>query len=207
MAAALPWVLPTAVGALGLYNSNKQANAARSAGNQMLAPQKAAQTDIYNLAHNYNPAAEDQQAISAANQNANLTFQKSLGDLNGNFLSAGGSPTGDTAFNVNATNAGNRAIDPLRAYTAQLLSTESQRKADMLGRVFGAQAGQIANTYFQQANGAQGDAGNALGLFIQGLGKMPWFAPPAVGSTGATPAGTNPLYAPGSAAYGQDQWT
>lgn len=184
--------MPSAIGALGLYQSNQQAKSARNAGNSALKPTLAAQQDIYGLAKAYDPHAEDQKAIAGANQNASQVFQQSLKGLNGNFLNAGGSPTGDTAFNVNATNAGNRAIDPLRAFTTQLLSSESQRKADMYGRVFGAPAGQIANSYFQQAAGAQSDAGGAMAMFLQGLKQMPWFAPPAASSGYTPPTGTTP---------------
>lgn len=200
MGAAASWIVPSAIGALGLFQSNKQGNAARNAGNAAIKPQNDAQNALLGLANSYNPQQEDQKAIAGANQNATATFQQSLKGLNGNFLNAGGSPTGDTAFNVNATNAGNRAIDPLRAFTTQLLSSESQRKADMYSRVFGAPAGQIANSYFQQAAGAQADGGNAMAMFLQGLKSMPWFAPPAAGSGYTPPAGgttPNPSWAGG----------
>lgn len=176
---AAAWAVPSAIGALGLYQSNQQASAARRAGNAAGKPTLAAQNDLYNLAQSYDPHTESLRAIAGANQNASQVFQESLKSANGNFLSSGGSPTGDTAFNVNATNAGNRAIDPLRAFSAQLLSSETSRKADMFSRVFGAPVGNIANSYFQQAAGYQGDAANSMKMFLDGLKNMPWFMPPA----------------------------
>lgn len=140
---------------------------------QAMAPQEAAQKALLQQAQAYNPASEDKMAFASANQNAGQQLQSSLGNLSNQFMSSGGSPTGDTAFGGVATNQANRVNDPLRVWMAQQQATETQRKMGAFDSVFQAPAGQIASNYFRAAQNNTPSYGPSLQLLsqaFQGLG-------------------------------------
>lgn len=174
MPAALP-IAGLALGGLGLFQQSQQAKAQSEAMRKATKPaeiQALAMKDLLAQGERYNPHEEDKLAIQSSNQNALQLLQQQLGALNGGFIGSGGSPTGDTAFNVNATNTANRVLDPLKMFQAQLASTETSRKMAALSPVLGAPSGQMANSYFQQAQMLQPNYGPSLGMFSNALGKL-----------------------------------
>lgn len=133
---------------------------------------KAAQQRQFNIAENYDPAREDAAAITNASNNANTQFRQALGKASSDFSIAGGQPTGDTAFNISASNLANRAYDPLKDFQANLESTRTARKSAMYNPVVGAPVGQLANSYFTAANMSQPNYGPSLSLFTDSLKKL-----------------------------------
>ena len=112
-----------------------------------------------------------------------------LAQASSDFSIAGGQPTGDTAFNISASNLANRAYDPLKDFQANLESTRTARKSAMYNPVVGAPVGQLANSYFTAANMNQPNYGPSIGLFTDSLKRL--FA-------GATPSGLGSNFSAGS---------
>lgn len=188
MPTVLPWAIPALLGAVGLVQSAKQQHSNNNLANKAIEaqqPQVDAQKELLGLAKGYNPQVEDAAALSGANQNASQQLKRSLGSLSGQFQQAGGSPTGDTAFNIGVQNTANRVMDPLRMFQAQLASTETSRKIDAFRPVLGAQAGGISNAYFNAASMNQPNYGPSLQMFSDALKKMNF----ATGSAGGGVSG------------------
>jgi hypothetical protein len=176
MAAALGTVAPLVLGGLGLLQNSQNARSANNIQNQGLAalqPQVTAQQDLLGQAQGYSPATQDAIGFQVANNNATQNIGSSLKQLNGSFLGAGGSPTGDTAFQGAANRTAAGIAGPLALQQAQMVSSEPQRKMQALQSVFSAPAGNLANSYF---NAAQQKAPSgqswqsALNYLGQGLG-------------------------------------
>jgi hypothetical protein len=162
------------IGALGLFGQNEaqkqQAEYMRSAArfNDL---RSGLFGDAAQIARNYDPAKEDRYAIDMAGDVAADKLGKSLKSLNQDFAVAGGSPTGDTAFRVRAQGAANRVADPLKIYAAQLASTETQRKAGMLGSVLG-MGGDIADNYLKMASAYETNPQGAMSMMGAGFASM-----------------------------------
>lgn len=164
------------LGGAGLLEGAAGQNAQKGYEKQAIAalqPQLTAQKTLLKDAQAYDPAMQDKQAFASANQQASGQLGQTLGNLSGQFQSAGGSPTGDTAFGGIANNAANRIQDPLRVWMANQQSTEAQRKMQAFDSVFQAPAGNIASNYFKAAQLNTPSYGPSLQLLSQafkGLG-------------------------------------
>lgn len=127
--------------------------------------------DIYARGQAYDPARETDSAVKYAGDVTRQNLEQSLRGLNARFRAAGGSPTGDTEFQVKAQGMTNRVTDPLRAFAAERKAGEFFRKLQALQAAFGAPTGQMLSTYGNLAGyyGQQGGMGAGLGLLGQGL--------------------------------------
>lgn len=157
------------LGALGLFNSNKQANAARGEAND--ANQRALDLQQQNLdwnkeryaefakryfpfldkigafANGYDPMQSDQAAVDYAAKTTGAALKNALAGLNAQFRAGGGSPTGDTEFRFQEQGLTNRITDPLRAFIANQAATGPQRKVAMWQAAMGAPPGDISNAF------------------------------------------------------------
>jgi hypothetical protein len=153
-AATMAWVVPGALGALGLY---QQSQAAKKQSDAISKAQKAgkfteaSQGRMFQLAENYDPVKSADVAIGRAREVAGHTLQKNLKELRGNFVSGGGDPAGDTEFNVRAQDVTNQVMDPLRDFIAKTRAAADMQKIGAYQAVAGVPIGQISQNYWQQA--------------------------------------------------------
>jgi len=201
MPQALGWVIPAALGAIGLIqnaNAQKSQNSLTNAGVNVANLQGAGMQQALNAAETFDPAQQDRQAFQVAGNTAQQQLTQALQNLNARFTGSGGSPSGDTAFTTASLNTENRVLDPLRTWMASQVASEPQRQLGALESVYQAPAGQLANTYFnaaaQKAPSAQGLQGS-IEQFMQGIGQLlPGMN--ATPSTAATGTGLAPIMAP-----------
>lgn len=182
--------IPAVLGAVGLYQSGKQAKAANKTaqkGLKVTERESAAKLEVMDLlkelADKYNPADQTKVAVDAASGVASQTLEKALRAIKGE---RGPSGPGDSEFHITSQRAATDALDPLKAFTAQMTADEPLRKAEMYQRVLGAPVGNMANDYFQAASlMPRSDPSGSLSILSQAL--QSWLNKPGgAGGTGDT---------------------
>lgn len=162
------------LGLLGLNQSNNQANAARR-------EQESLQQGALNLqqqgldfskhqweefakryfpwldkigkaADGYDPHFSDQAAAQYAGEVTQQNLKTALGNLNAQYRAGGGSPAGDTEFQVQAQGLTNRVSDPLRAFLANQEASVFPRKLAAYQAAMGAAPGDISGAFNNAAN-------------------------------------------------------
>jgi hypothetical protein len=186
-----PWLggLQAAEGLYGLFNSgNSAANSYYQAAARDLEQRRALSMELQRMAQAYNPQADTQNAVDFAGQTAAHSLQQALGNLNAQYLGAGGNPGGDTRFNVSAQGATDRIYDPLKTFAAQQASQDYARKMAAYEAALGADNGSIASQYMQLGNTVRTDPTSSYGMIASGLrGFLPGqtsLADPATASPG-----------------------
>lgn len=160
--------------ALGAYGAYSSAEAQKSANRQAEKATKASEAQYAkaNAAYeNYNPASEDRAAIDAAKQTVQSAILNALKKADAGYALSGGVPGNSTAASVNSSKAVSETVGPLADQIIQLMSTQSQRKAAMLG-ITDAPAGNLATVYFNNAQRIASTAQPVTGsiqLLAQGL--------------------------------------
>jgi hypothetical protein len=139
-----------------------------------LMAEKAAQTNLHDreiassIASKYDPKAEDKLAFDDANRTATESVKQGLDQINTDFKNSGGSPTGDTAFNVNARDLVRRTFDPVRSQMYQQSATRSARQVALLGAASQA-GGSSFSEYMSLANSQNTDPTGALASLQAGI--------------------------------------
>lgn len=139
-----------------------------------LMAEKAAQTNLHDreiassIASKYDPAKEDKLAFDDANKMATESVKQGLDQINTDFKNSGGSPTGDTAFNVNARDLVRRTFDPVRSQMYQQAATRSARQVAILGAASQAGGSSFAE-YMNLANSQNTDPTGALAALQAGI--------------------------------------
>ena len=139
------------------------------------------QREALAIARDYDPMAETQKAVDYAGDLAADRLGKSLADTNQRFRTAGGSPSGDTAFRVQAQGAANRVADPLRSFAAERAAQATQMRLNALTQALGA-GGNVADSYLSLANASQPDFSGAIQAFSSAFGNLTRKAPGALDS-------------------------
>lgn len=160
----------------GITQQNRQANLQRDAINSAKeadAPLAEARRRLLELANSYNPAAENEAAYNFANQRASQSAQDGLQNLRARFMAGGGSPAGDTEFNVRSEGLLRGVMDPLRAQLMSMKAGETAQKAAMYQTVAGIPAGNLASTLLgasSQIGG--GNIGPSIQMLAGSLGQI-----------------------------------
>lgn len=126
---------------------------------------------LLRLAGQYDPATEDQAGLDYAGRLTEDTLNRSLKGINQEFRNAGGNPTGDTLFRAKVQGTTDRVADPLRAKAADLATTRTARKAQMLSGALGS-GGDIAGSYLQQSQMYESDPTAAMALLAGGIESL-----------------------------------
>jgi len=196
------WAVPAAVGALGLYQQDQANDASKNAVKKGLkaqesvdAPKIEAMNALLQLAKNYDPTAETAGLVKQAKSETADTLSKTLASLNSKY-SLSGSPGNTTNFQLDAQKATNETLGPFAAWVAQQGANATQKKANLLSSVFGANVGNVSDAYFKSAQlnaAADQPATGAISLISQGLQNL-W---PSSGSqkstSGSGPGSSNAL--------------
>jgi len=145
---------------------------------------------LLRLAGQYDPAREDQAGIDYAAGVTEDSMKRGLTSLNTDFRNGGGNPYGDTLFRAKVQGMTDRAYDPLRAKAADLATTRTQRKAQMLSGALGS-GGDVTGSYLDIAKMNESDPGAAMGLLAGGieslLPKAAALSPTRMGTTPRQP--------------------
>lgn len=171
-----------------MQNSDAQssANKATSAAEKAAEPGLEANNALLQLAKAYNPSQSNQVAIDQATAQTQNTLGNTLKGLGAGYAASGGVPGNSSAFNVTAQQATNQTLGPFAQWVAQLKANEPMQKMQAYQAVNQGQTGQLAQSYFKNAEFAQNNAPTgALNLLAQGIGKM--INP---GTAGSSPTGT-----------------
>lgn len=162
----LPAVLQGVTGIAGLIQGmgrNKQAAAMQAAAQRNLELRNQLQQMGNAWASNYDPRTEDKAAANYASGKVGRDIGNSLKGFNAEFRNAGGSPGGDSLFNVNVNNLVKSQVGPLAEWMANQASTVTMRKLQALGMASGMDQG-LAGNYMNLSQGMQTDLGPAMGL-------------------------------------------
>jgi hypothetical protein len=168
----LPFV-QAGLGVAGLLQSgqaNRQSAEAMRQANRLTGLRASSLERLLKLADLYDPAQEDRAAIDYAGNVTRDNLQRGLVDLNTDWANGGGS-LGDTRFRARVQGMTNRVGDPLREISANLASTRTQRKAQLLSQGL-ASGNDIAGSYLQQSQMMASDPSASLALLGQGIGNM-----------------------------------
>ena len=183
--------MPAVIGGLGLLqNSDAQssANKAVSFQEQAAAPGIAANQQLLQNAENYNPAQQNQAAINQAESQTQNTLANAIKQINAQYAGAGGTPGASTANDVQAQSATNQVLGPFAQQVAAMIANEPMQKAQMLQTVSQSAVGEMAPTYFKNAEiqsasaptASAGMLGQAVQQFLKTLSP---------GTTGTSPTG------------------
>jgi hypothetical protein len=137
------------------------------------APLAEARRKLLELANSYNPGAENQAAYDFANQRAMQSAENGLKNLRAQFMAGGGSPAGDTEFNVRTEGLLRDVMDPLRAQLMSMKAGETAQKAAMYQTVAGIPMGNLAQTLLgasSQIGG--GNIGPSIQMLAGSLGQI-----------------------------------
>lgn len=159
-------ILQGATGVAGLISGmgrNKQAGAMNAAALRNLEMRNQLQGQANSWAMNYDPRTEDAAGANYATGKVNRDIGVGLKGLNAQFRNMGGSPTGDSLFNVNVNNLVRSQVGPLAALLADQASSITSRKLAALGQASGMDQG-LASNYMNLGQMYQTDLGSSMGL-------------------------------------------
>ncbi len=110
-------------------------------------------------------------ATQRASQVTSDALSKGITSARSQFLTGGGQPGGDTAFNVNAQGMTNRVTDPLREFVAARESGKYSAGLDAIMRAMSGPTNQIAQNYFSSMNahGAQFNPQSGVQMLAGGI--------------------------------------
>lgn len=157
-----------ALGALGSNQKNRQAEEMMRMAKHFMETKGMGFDQAVFAAMNYDPLQEDAAGERYAMDSANRQLNGEMRRLNNIFKNGGGSPTGDTAFNVSAQGAADRVMDPLKLMMANNRSTATARKISALTQALGS-GGNLAGDYMALASGSRSDPSGSLALLGSGL--------------------------------------
>jgi hypothetical protein len=192
---------PAALGAIGLMNSGRQADRAadlQERGLKLTDMQAKALKEIFGEVKGHDFGADTKEAVDYATEVTGDTLSKTLSNLNAKFRAGGGSPSGDSEFQVQAQGQTNRVTDPLRAFAANTKSNEFMRKLQALQMAAGGTPGQVANSYFGAANNVSGtNSAPSMQLLAGALDTFLASQRGASSNGGAGGSGDAPNFSPG----------
>ncbi len=175
-AATMAWLAPTVLGGLGIWQASESQKKQQDAIKKAQKSGKwteAAQARMFGLAENYDPVKSGEIAIDRADEVAGANLERTLKSVRGDFVSQGGDPTGDTAFNVRAQTGVNRVLDPLREMIARIRAGADMQKMGAYQAVAGVPIGQVSQNYWQSAAANQPNwaaPAQMLSQAIRGIG-------------------------------------
>lgn len=137
-------------GLLGLFGGSRRNAEAAGYLRQGMGLNQAAEAgvrDAITAARGYDPEREDQASVDFARKQAGQTLDNTLRDLNQRWRNQGGGLK-DTALSGHQLRTYDQALDPLEAFLAQLKSTQTARRVNVLGQAV-SQSGPIIRNYMQ----------------------------------------------------------
>lgn len=187
------WAVPAALGAIGLYQSDKANDAAINAQKPQKSLDKAkleAVKALMSIAQGYDPAKETEGAVNYAKDSSAQTLAQALKSLAADYRLGGGVPGNSSAFNVSSQRTADNVLGPLQQWVAGQKAQETQKKANLYSQILGTAPGQLGDTYYQQAMTQQAASYGQTGtnLLVGALQSM--MQPKTTGTTTATNAGT-----------------
>ncbi len=198
MAAALTSILPGALGLLGLYQQGQQQHSqdnqlSQAQQQQAIADQIAQQgldfaktqycdlsklffpqmQSLQTLVNGYNPVNDTNLMAQAASNQVGQTYTNALKNLDAQYRSSGGSPSGDTEFGSAANQLGTSLMAPLQNDIMQMHAGDMGRKIAAMRDSVGPAPGNIANAFMDAANTLGGGArlsGSLAGMYQPNFG-------------------------------------
>lgn len=198
--ALMSWLVPGIIGGLGLMQNSaaqSSANNAVSFEEKAAAPGLAANQQLLQNAEAYNPAVQNQAAISQAQSQTQNTLANAIKGIQAQYASQGGTPGASTASDVQAQSATNQVLGPFAQQVATMIANEPMQKASMLQTVSQSAVGEMAPTYFKNAEVQSANAPTASAGFLgQAVSNLLKQLTP--GTTGSNPTSApNPTTALG----------
>lgn len=155
--------LQAAAGLSSLFQKPRRSKLGVMAGDSAQKADLLAQ-EIAAIARGYDPMRESQASIRYAEDSASRALANANKQLNQEFLSVGGNPSGDTAYTTLKRRRSDDILNPLSQFAAMERSAATSRRLDMLMSALGAR---------NQATGAlTGTVGVGSGQPVDKTGGM-----------------------------------